>query len=114
MTDRAIICGGNDGTYERAECFVLMDNAYGRWAPMTPDLGQPLIFAAASGDGANNFYVIGGRRYNFDKHEWDFVAEARVYNIHDNIWRSIEPLPKPIGKICIMHFKVKVCHRHFS
>ena len=29
--------------------FVLLNNANGRWQRMTPDLGQPLIFAAAAG-----------------------------------------------------------------
>ena len=47
LSDRAIVCGGIDGTYERAECFVLKNNANGRWQRMTPDLGQSLIFAAA-------------------------------------------------------------------
>ena len=49
LSDRAIVCGGNDGSHERAECFVLLNNANGIWQRMTPDLGQPLIFAAAAG-----------------------------------------------------------------
>ena len=120
LSDRAIVCGGNDGTYERAECFVLKNNANGRWEKMTPDLGLPLIFAAAAGksaygivsvgilkihpafltkgDGRSNFYVIGGRRYDFESHDWEFQSEARVYNKRDNLWRTLQPLPKPIGK----------------
>ena len=49
LSDRAIVCGGNDGTYERAECFVLKNTAQGNWERLVPDLGQPLIFAAAAG-----------------------------------------------------------------
>ena len=30
--------------------FVLLNNANGRWQRMTPDLGQPLVFAAAAGN----------------------------------------------------------------
>ena len=72
LRDRAIICGGHDGTYERAECFALHSNAKGRWSPMTPDLGQPLIFAAAAGDSRDNFYVVGGRRFDFNLEKWEY------------------------------------------
>ena len=51
LSDRAIVCGGNDGTYERAECFVFKRQGSGHWGweRMTPDLGKPIIFAAAAG-----------------------------------------------------------------
>ena len=55
LSDRAIVCGGNDGNHERAECFVLRNNANGIWQRMTPDLGQPLIFAAAAGKFLNTW-----------------------------------------------------------
>lgn len=98
LSDRAIVCGGNDGDSERAECFVLHANAGGRWVGMTPDLGEPLIFAAAAGDAGDNFYVVGGRKYSFDSsREWEFLNIARVYNSQDNIWRTLLPLPTPTG-----------------
>ena len=108
LSDRAIVCGGNDGTYERAECFVLMNNANGRWARLAPDLGEPLVFAAAAGDGRSNFYVIGGRRYDHERREWEYQTIARVYNKNDNIWRTLTPLPKPMGKLTIIQKSIYI------
>ena len=102
LRDRAIICGGHDGTYERAECFALHSNAQGRWSPMTPDLGQPLIFAAAAGDSRDNFYVVGGRRFDFNLEKWEYQTEARVFNINDNVWRTLPALPKPMANACML------------
>ena len=59
-----------------------------------------IVFAAAAGDGRSNFYVIGGRRYDHERSEWEYQTIARVYNKNDNIWRTITPLPKPMGKFC--------------
>ena len=69
---------------------------------MTPDLGQSLIFAAAAGDGQDNFYVVGGRRYDFDQNEWEYQSEARVFNIQDNVWRTLPALPKPMANACLL------------
>ena len=102
LKDRAIVCGGHDGTYERSECYVMYSHAQGRWVPMTPDLGQPLIFAAAAGDGQDNFYVVGGRRYNHENRIWDYQSEARVFNINDNQWRNLPALPKPMANACLL------------
>ena len=67
LSDRAIVCGGNDGSHERAECFVLLNNANGIWQRMTPDLGQPLVFAAAAGNVHKYFLCIFRHRRRFKK-----------------------------------------------
>ena len=54
------------------------------------------------GDGRSNFYVVGGRRYNFDSHFWDYQTEARVYNKRDNLWRTLQPLANPIANGCLL------------
>ena len=45
---------------------------------------------------------MGGRSYNFHARDWDFLTEARVYNKNDNTWRSLQPLPNPIGNACLL------------
>ena len=42
--------------------FVLLNNANGRWQRMTPDLGQPLVFAAAAGNVHKYLYIFRHRR----------------------------------------------------
>ena len=69
---------------------------------MTPDLGQPLIFAAAAGDSRENFYVVGGRRFDFNLEKWEYQTEARVFNINDNVWRTLPALPKPMANACML------------
>ena len=56
-----------------------------------------IIFGAAAGGLGGNYYFVGGRSYNHESQEWDYLSSAWNYNSMSNSWQALQSLNNATG-----------------
>ena len=66
-----------------------------------------VIFGAAAGGPGGNYYYAGGRSYNHETREWDYLSSAWKYNSISSNWIQLQSLKNATGKDNLSLFRIR-------